>query len=170
MTDNEILFRAVEPRDADLFYEIENDSDSWSDSDTIAPFSRHLLRQYAETYRADPVGEGQLRLIAVSRKNGRPIGILDFYGLSFIHRHGFIGIFVLPEFRNHGFGGKILGKGKEYASARLNLEILGAKILASNESSKRLFMRCGFKKCGTLPGWRITRTGRTPLEIYVAEL
>ena len=55
--------RALEPSDADFMYEVENDAQAWRYSDTIAPLSRKILRDYALTYDADPFTAGQLRLI-----------------------------------------------------------------------------------------------------------
>ncbi|MDE6810763.1 MAG: GNAT family N-acetyltransferase, partial [Muribaculaceae bacterium] len=98
----EIRFRAVEPEDAALLFTSENDEDSWGDSDTLAPISRNIIRQYAGNYSADPIHDRQLRLVVEDSVSFRPVGILDFYELELLHRHSFIAVYVLPECRNQG--------------------------------------------------------------------
>lgn len=149
----EIRLRAVEPQDAALFYKAENDMEAWDHSDSIAPFSMHLLQKYAENYRADPLTDGQLRLIIEKIEDRRPIGILDFYDISFIHNRAFVGIYILPELRRRGYALEALGIGADYARRRLGLRILGAKILANNLGSIGLFKTAGYSSGGTLPKW-----------------
>lgn len=161
-----LFFRAIEPADADLFYEAENDESAWADSDCVAPYSRHLLRRYAENYQADPITEGQLRLIAVDSDSDKPVGITDFYDISFLHSHAFIGVYILPHFRRRGFGAAMIGEACAYARRRLGLRVLGAKVLASNPGSLNLFERCGFKPAGVLPGWHSAAGSPTDLHIF----
>ena len=163
-----IRFRAIEPCDADLLYEAENEDSVWTDSDTLAPYSRHLLRQYAEGYRADPVAEGQLRLMAVESQTGEPIGILDFYDISFFHSRSFIGVYVFPRHRRQGRATAILRAGADYARKRLGLRILAAKVLATNPASLQLFRRAGYDHSGCLPAWQLT--GDTPVDLHLLTL
>ncbi|MDE6273292.1 MAG: GNAT family N-acetyltransferase [Muribaculaceae bacterium] len=151
-----LKLRAVEPQDADLFYRAENDMEAWDHSDSLAPFSMHLLREYAENYRADPVTDGQLRLIIEEKENRQTIGILDLYDISFIHGRAFVGIYILPELRRNGYALEAIEVGVAYARRRLGLRILGAKILANNYGSIELFHKANFLKGGTLPDWHIS--------------
>jgi len=50
-----ISLRAVEPDDAAMMLYVENDSDAWQSSDTLAPYSYESLRNYALTYNNDPL-------------------------------------------------------------------------------------------------------------------
>lgn len=168
---NRIRFRGVEPEDAELFFRVENDEDSWGDSDTIAPFSRHLLRQYAENYMADPVKDGQLRLIAVDTEmNDSPVGILDFYDISFINGRAFLSIYILPEFRRKGFGCRVIREAANYARSRLGLRLLASKILDSNPNSIALFEKSGFLASATLPDWQLVGKVPTTIHIYTLAL
>ncbi len=150
-----IRLRAVEPEDATFFFEAENDMEAWDHSDSLAPFSMHILREYAENYRADPLREGQLRLIIENGDARTPIGILDFYDISFIHGHAFVGIYILPAYRRQGYALQALEMGAAYARSRLGLRMLGAKILANNPGSLDLFCKAGFHPGGTLPNWYV---------------
>lgn len=168
-TDNDMLrqlppvrFRAVEPDDARFLFEIENDESAWEDSDTLAPYSFNLLREYAENYKADPLSEGQLRLVALDI-SGNPVGLLDFYDISFVHNTSYIGIYVHPGSRRKGYAASIINQAISYARRRLNLNALGAKILSHNSASISLFEKAGFSVAGILPQWRRTLQGRSDL-------
>lgn len=165
----EITLRAVEPSDAALLFDSENDIDAWPDSDTVAPYSAELLFRYAGSYRADPFGERQLRLIAEDYE-GNAVGILDFYDISAVHRRAMTGIYTVPAFRRRGFGRAMLSAGKEYASKVLNLVFLGAKILADNMPSHRLFIRCGYSNIATLPKWHFAAGRYHDVNVYMLRL
>lgn len=150
-----LRFRAIEPADAELFYAVENDEDSWADSDTFAPYSYNILRKYAENYTADPVADNQLRLILEDADSHTPLGIVDFYELSFIHNRSFLGIYILPEHRKQGVGTKAIHLACSYAKRKLGLRLFGAKILDTNPVSLHLFEKCGFEINGRLLGWQI---------------
>lgn len=150
-----LLLRAVEPADADCLYGVENDEEAWASSDTVAPYSMHALRRYAEACTADPFADGQLRLMAVCAGDpGVTAGILDFYEISPLHASAWTGIYIMPAMRGRGYGRELLELGISYAARRLHLANLGARILDSNAASLHLFTGCGFGLRGTLPAWR----------------
>lgn len=138
-----------------MMFEVENDSAAWRDGETQAPFSRSYLAEYIATYNPDPFAAGQLRLVAELQSGDAriPVGLFDFYDISARHRRAFVAIYVLPEFRGRGIAGEILAAGMEYARRILMLETLGAKILADNEVSRRLFEGAGFELAGLLKNW-----------------
>lgn len=148
-----LRLRAIEPSDADLFYDVENDETAWDSSDTVAPWSREAIRRFAESYTGTPFTDGQLRLIVEVTGDNTPVALLDFYEIALLHRRGWIGIYVLPEYRNKGLAIKILEIAAEYAVKRLNLRVLGAKILDDNIISLKTFHKAGFSDCGILPQW-----------------
>ncbi len=152
-----IRLRALEPDDADMMYEAENDEAAWKYSDYLAPLSRELLHHYALTYDAEPFRSGQLRLII--EKECVPIGILDLMDISPRHLRAEIGIYLLPEFRGKGFGTESLLAAKDYCRNRLCLHQLGATIAESNSSAKRSFERAGFSVSGLRPDWLRTPDG-----------
>lgn len=148
-----LKFRAIEPDDIDLLFKTENDTESWFTTETEAPLSRHLLTQYALSYQAAPFEEGQLRMIAEDYDSGIVVGIADFYELSNRHRHGLIGLYILPEIRNTGYGKLMLLEMLEYAKKFLGLEQVAARVAVSNTIASRLFEHAGFSNVGTLRKW-----------------
>ncbi len=150
-----IILRAVEPTDADFMYEVENDTACWRYGDTIAPLSRHILRDYALNYNADPFSAHQLRLIIVGETQfeGQQLGIIDLYDIDMIHRRAFVGVYILPSFRNLGIATEALQDIASYAFRVLNLRMLAAKVESSNSVSLALFKQNGFKEVAIVPEW-----------------
>lgn len=151
--------RALEPEDVDLMFDVENDDEVWNYSDTVAPFSRRLLRDYASTYDADPFSAGQLRLIMIEKNSGQPAGIIDLYDISQRHKRAFIGIYVCKDFRGKRYGEEALELIEEYAYKVLHLHQLAAKVEEKNLRGERLFLNCGYKIKGVLKDWLSTPDG-----------
>ena len=174
-----ILLRAVEPEDASIFHEIENDTEQWIENGVSAPYSYHNLKRYAEEYDADPIRSGQLRLV-VESKTGIPngtkpnpkkiIGAIDLYEISALNRTAFIGIYILKEARGEGFGEEALTLLETYARQLLNLRILGVKISSRNEASKKFFEKSGYSVSGCLPKWLLNGSEKSDLFILTKQL
>ncbi|MBD5357984.1 MAG: GNAT family N-acetyltransferase [Bacteroides sp.] len=145
--------RAVEPSDADFMYEVENDAAAWRYSDTIAPLSRRILREYALNYDADPFSAGQIRLIITESETKTPVGIIDLYEVSQRHLRAFVGIYICKEFRGKGYADQALRQIEYYAKTTLHLCNLGSKIEAGHQPAINLFESNGFKECGRLENW-----------------
>lgn len=162
-----IRLRAIEPEDAEYMYLVENDSESWRYSDSIAPCSMHQLKEYAENYDSDPIRSGQLRLIAVEKETERKVGIVDLYEISGSDRRAKIGIYVGAEHRKKGVGGEMVELMVKYAFGMLWLHQIIAFIETGNEGSEQLFLKNGFVKTAVLMEWkRNSGGGYTDVEVY----
>lgn len=159
LTDNTIFLRALEPVDADLMYEIENDPDAWNYGENIAPLSRSVIRDYAINYEADPFRAGQLRLIITLCEGKTPAGIIDLYEISALHRRSYLGVYIIPEFRQKGLAKRAVNLLKLYAFGHLHLHNLAAAVEETNISSKKLFLSTGFRLVATIPEWIATSKG-----------
>src|SRR6476469_7241024 len=69
--------RALEPDDLEFLFQLENDPSIWGVSDTLAPVSRQVLREYLEHATAELYVVRQLRLVVTTENDGRPVGIVD---------------------------------------------------------------------------------------------
>ena len=159
--------RALEPDDADFMYEVENDAEAWRYSDTIAPLSRAILRDYALNYDADPFAAGQLRLIVTEEGIEKPVGIIDLYQISPRHRRAFIGIYICKEYRGKGYASEAFELIEDYARKTLQLHQLGAKIEDDHNAAKSIVEARGYELKGKLDEWLITPDGNfSPLLVY----
>ena len=163
--------RALEPSDADFMYEVENDAQAWRYSDTIAPLSRKILRDYALTYDADPFTAGQLRLIITEEGNSNPVGIIDLYDVSQRHQRAFIGIYICKEYRGKRYADETIQLIEDYAHNTLHLHQLGAKVEESHLAAENLFKNRGFELQGNLQDWLSTPDGKfVSLKIFTKKL
>lgn len=168
LKNDRLALRAVEPEDAELMWEIENDSSQWSDCGIYAPLSHRNLKEYAVGYEADPFRAGQLRLIIENQ--GKVCGIADLYDISVINRTAFVGIYIHPDCRCRGIGSEAIQLLEQYSYQILNLRILAAKIISGNKTSADIFSKSGYRKCGTLNGWILSGGSIRDLDIYTKSL
>ena len=69
-----IRLRALEPEDVNILYKWENDTEIWKVSNTVAPFSKHMLRQFIENQQRDIYETRQMRQIIESKAVQLPGG------------------------------------------------------------------------------------------------
>jgi len=158
ISDSKVLFRAPEPSDVDFLYLLENASARSEAGFCTAPLSRYQLSEYINNYKADIYSERQLRFIIESVDTGQPVGVIDISDYDPRDRRGFVGIAICGLERSKGYGTAALTLLCGYAAEVLGMHQLVAQIAVDNESSRRLFGRCGFKTCGSLRSW--LRRGR----------
>ena len=156
LENRDIKLRAIEPEDLELLYKWENNSQIWQVSNTLAPYSKFVLKQYIENSHKDIYETKQLRLIIASKKkNNLPIGTIDLYDIDFYNLKAGIGILIADiENRNKGFGGATLKIIQEYAYKHLGLKQLFCEISESNQHSLKLFKKYNFKISGKLLNWK----------------
>ena len=170
LESDKIRLRAVEPADAGMMWEVENDSSQWLENGMAAPFSRRNLEVYADSYDADPIRAGQIRFVCETIGTRRPAGLADLYDISAVNRTAFAGIYILPPFRRKGHASEALALMENYARLLLNLRVLAAKVAGSNHESISLFEHAGYTLRGELPGWLMSGGETTPLCIFTKVL
>jgi len=163
-----IKLRAIEPSDANLLYQWENDSSVWHVSNTIAPFSKDVIQQYIKTAHLDIYTTKQLRLI-IETENKTPIGCIDLYDFNPLHLRAGIGILIsAAEHRRKGYAAEALELLIKYAFNTLNLNQLYCDIGVENESSVALFKKYDFKILGAKKNW--VKNGKTWSDVYFLQL
>lgn len=166
LSNNLLRLRAVEPADAEFMWGVETDSTQWIENGMSAPYSRKNLRDYAETYDADPIRAGQIRFVIEDAQRRVPIGLADLYDISALCRTAFVGIYVTKAHRGCGVASEALKLLEEYARQLLNLRVIGAKVAGGNKTSTALFENSGYKMAGRLPEWLLYGNKTQDLVIY----
>lgn len=154
-----IHLRALEPDDLEFLYALENDAAIWGVSDTLAPVSRHALREYLAHAAADFYVVGQLRLVIAAEPDHRPVGVIDLFDFSPLHLRAGVGITLLGAERRRGYARQALALLLAHARTVLRLHQVYATVGADNEPSRRLFRAAGFRVVGTRREWLRTPTG-----------
>ena len=141
LNDDVITLRALEPTDLDVLFKWENDTDLWTVTDTVAPYSRQVLWQYLENYTADIYQSHELRLMAVLKDTGEAVGIVDLMNYSPLNNRAEFGLLIAAEHRGKGYGHIVLRQ-------------IYAYVASDNTTCLHLLHEGGFSTIGTLHQWR----------------
>jgi diamine N-acetyltransferase len=161
---NLISLRAIEPNDLELLYQWENNPSVWHLSNTLAPFSMHILKEYIENAKHDIYVTKQLRLIINTVKYG-PVGCIDLFDFDPTNQRAGIGILIADEqHRGKGYASEALEILCNYCFSILHLHQLYCNINADNIQSIQLFTKIGFIQSGIKQQWNRVSGG------YVDEL
>jgi diamine N-acetyltransferase len=156
LTGKTIKLRALEPSDVDLLYSWENNSQIWSVSNTLVPFSKFVLEKYIADSHMDIFQSKQLRLMIDydGEGNNETIGAIDLYEYDPLHRRAGIGILISEEkYRNRGFASEALQTLINYCFSVLQLHQLFCYIDCDNKISIKLFEKFRFKITGEKKDW-----------------
>jgi len=154
LKNTQIMLRAVEPEDLDVLYKWENSTALWIHGNTLAPYSKLVLRQYInDAIEMDIFQNKQLRLMICLTGENATIGTIDLYDIDPHHRRAGIGILIDEEYRKKKYATQALELMAEYAFKFLYLHQLYAYISVSNEKSISLFKKAGYKEIGVLKDW-----------------
>ncbi|MDM9631968.1 GNAT family N-acetyltransferase [Robiginitalea aurantiaca] len=154
-----IALRALEPDDLEYLYSLENDTDIWEISGTLAPYSKKVLKDYLDRAHCDIYQAKQLRLVICSDSEPH-IGLIDLYDFDPRNLRAGIGIVISqPGNRDRGFGAEALSLLCEYAFQVLDLHQLYAGVSADNSRSIHLFEKLGFQQNGVRKDWLRTSQG-----------
>lgn len=153
-----IVLRALEPEDLETLYAWENNSNVWHLSNTITPYSKHLLRDYIYNTQYDIFTAKQLRLMIC--KDNLPVGCIDLYDFDPYHLRAGVGILIADEqHRGQGLAKDALQVLCHYAFVMLQLHQLYCHINADNLPSIALFTAVGFKETGNKKQWNKVPAG-----------
>ncbi len=153
-----IQLRALEPSDLDTLYHWENDMNFWKVSNTIAPFSKHILSQYLANAHQDIFTAKQLRLII--EKENRAIGTIDLFDFEPVHKRAGIGILIANQGdRQKGYAREALELLINYAFKQLQLKQIYCNISSINKASINLFSALDFILVGVKKDWNKTQEG-----------
>lgn len=149
-----IRLRALEPGDIDRMYAWENDTQIWSVSGTLAPFSRHTLERFIEEQRFDIFQARQQRLV-IEIPGGDAVGALDLFELDPLNRRAGLGILIHDAGqRGKGYAADAVQTACRYAHDVLGLHQLWCNVGAGNTASIALFRKAGFSEIGIRREWQ----------------
>jgi len=155
-----VLLRAMEPEDVDVLYKWENDTGVWKVSNTIAPFSKYILREFIDNQRYDMFETKQIRLIIESKAERRPVGTIDLFDLDPYNRRAGVGVLIYESRdKRQGYASEALALLIRYCFQTLMLNQLHCNVPAMNVPSLGLFQSKGFSIVGLKKEWVKTTSG-----------
>lgn len=152
LSSNQIYLRALEPTDLDFLYALENDVSLWHVSNSVAPYSLFVLKQYLENAALDIYTVKQLRLV-ICIKDHVAIGAIDLFEFDPLHQRAGIGIVLAGPYRGKGYAAEALELILNYCKHTLQLHQVYCSITATNQASINLFVKSGFEKVGIRKQW-----------------
>ena len=157
---NRIRLRAIEPEDEDLLFKWENDQSIWQVSNTLAPFSRKILREYLAQAHLDIFQARQLRLVIETLEDALPVGLIDLFDFDPHHQRAGIGILIGESAEwGKGYAKDALKTLLNYVFKVLLLNQVYCSIDESNIASLNLFKDAGFRITGIKEKWNRSFTG-----------
>ncbi|EAR01547.1 GNAT family N-acetyltransferase [Maribacter sp. HTCC2170] len=163
-----IQLRAIEPKDLDFLYELENNPAIWEISGTTKPYAKHVLKEYLDNAHRDIFEVKQLRLCIC--KEDKVIGLIDLFDFDPKNKRAGVGIVVMEkENRDLGHGSEALELLSKYTSSILGLRQLYANVMENNKRSLHLFKKLGYEEIGVKKDW-IFSNGEYKNEILLQKL
>ena len=159
-----IKLRALEPEDLEFLFQTENNIALWEVSNTQAPFSYYILKQYLANVHQDIYEAKQLRLIIAHQNTA--IGMIDLFDFEPKHSRAGIGIVLLEKYQHKGFANEALQLFIQFAFKSLNLHQLYANITTDNSSSIHLFTQNNFKLIGVKKDWIFSKNNYKDEGLY----
>ena len=155
LKNNKVTLRALEPEDLEFLYACENNTEIWNISNTLAPFSKFILKQYIENSHHDIYTNKQLRLIITeTAKSDNTLGAIDLFDFDPYNMRAGVGILIHKDSdRDKGYASAALNILINYCFKHLKLHQLYCNISDSNKRSIHLFEKAGFVKCGEKKDW-----------------
>ncbi|MFD0763067.1 GNAT family N-acetyltransferase [Lutibacter aestuarii] len=147
-----INLRALEPEDLNFLFSTENNELFWEISSTQLPYSKYVLKKYLENAHQDIYEAKQYRFV-ISDFDDIPVGMIDLFDFNPLHKRVGIGILLLPQYQNKGYGSEALEMIIDYAFTYLDVHQIFANITSDNTKSIRLFEKHHFKKIGVKKDW-----------------
>ncbi len=160
MKYEDVILRALEPEDLELLYQWENNTAYWVISNTIAPFSKFVLKRFISDSHLTIFESGQIRLMVELANDGVTIGTVDIFDFDPYHKRAGVGILIADEnYRRKGYALKTIKGLTDYCFNTLMLHQLFCNILSNNQESMKLFKKAGFMESGIIREWIRTSSG-----------
>ena len=160
LTNEHIVLRAMEPKDASILYKWENDRKLWHVSETISPYSLHQLENFIQQSLSQDIYSSKELRMMISDGKDTVFGIIDLFQFDPKHRRIGIGVLIHREYRNKGIASEAIRLSKEYVFKHLQLNQIWCTISVNNTESIQLFKKSEFIETGKLLSWNLNHDSK----------
>ena len=147
-----IILRALEPRDIELLFDLENDVELWKYSNRNQPYSKDLLQNYIANSHKDIFETRQIKF-TISTMEDIAVGFIDLFDFEPLHHRAGVGLVIRKLDHRKGYGAAALDLIGNYARKYLQLHQLYANIAVENKISIQLFENKGYCFVGIKKDW-----------------
>lgn len=152
LQNDKVRLRAIERKDIDLLFDLENNVDLWKYSNRSQPYSRDLLQKYIANSHRDIFEIRQIKF-TISIDKDVAVGFIDLFDFEPLHRRAGVGLVIREQDKSNGYGSGALELIGNYAKKHLQLHQLYAHIAEENKISIRLFEGQGYCYAGKKKDW-----------------
>lgn len=149
-----IRLRSLETSDINKLYLMENEAETWDESNNIQPFSTTDLMSYITNQSNDIYADKQLRMVVCEKGSEKAIGLVDLYDFNPRQSHAWLGIMISKNQRGKGYAKEAIDLINKYAFGFLNIHTLLCSIGKSNIASIRAFESQGYERCGIIKEYK----------------
>ena len=118
-----ISLRALEPRDSELLFDLENDVELWKYSNRNQPYSKDLLQNYIANSHKDIFETRQIKF-TISTMEDIAVGFIDLFDFEPLHHRAGVGLVIRKLDHRKGYGAAALDLISNYARNHLQLHQL----------------------------------------------
>jgi len=162
-----IILRAVEPKDAEVLLNWENNTENWQVSNTLTPFSKQTIQMYIEIAQRDIFENKQLRLMIELLDGSKTVGAVDLFDFDPFNQRAGVGILINDAVdRRKDFASDALKTLVNYTRTILALKQIYCNISANNIASINLFEKNNFVKIGLKKQWLRTAHNKWEDELF----
>lgn len=152
-----VMLRAMEKEDCEFVRSMFNDPQM---EKLVIGWAFPLSRYAQEKWYEEHYGDKDFRFIVEMQRGGEPLGIATLLDIDWKNRMAQHGIKIAAsEHRHKGVGTDSVMAIMRYAFDELGLNRLNGAWFPDNESSKRMYMKCGWKEEGVRRNY-IYKNGR----------
>lgn len=140
----DLYMRAIDESDLEPIRKMRNDPSTWTYLTDITLLDSNAQRDWFRSLHKS----SKHRYYAVANAKHRLVGLVRMDEIDLINRSARIGCDVIPRYRGHGIGSKIMGGLVRYCFNYLNLHRVWLAVLETNKAAIRVYEKVGFKPEG----------------------
>ncbi|MHA1723656.1 MAG: GNAT family N-acetyltransferase [Promethearchaeota archaeon] len=151
IAEKPLILRKIKKKDLHFFQESLKDKQVTRYLSMGPVFSKERIKKLIHEYIKEWNKGHQFNyIIELAKEEIKRIGLVNLWNISWHHRRAEIGIWVIPNYQNKGYGTRALELVKLIAFQHLKLHRLEAHVATKNEISLKLFKKSGFVEEGVL--------------------
>lgn len=145
-----VRLRALEPDDANVLYDWENDPQTWEAGSRKWPISLADVKALIEHSDLDIWQTRQARFMIDSVDTALTVGCIDIFDFDPLNMHCSIGVYIEPVSRGSGFASEAVTLIESFVRNVLMVHSVNVTIAADNQSSIALFSSAGYVRAGVM--------------------
>ena len=144
--------RSLEPEDAERIFKYWNNYEIRQQLTTPLPVSKEDMKDFVNTKRLNFQNKTEFMFGIEDLKTSTLIGIINLEKISWLSRHGQVGLFSVfhPDFMGRGYGRDSLTLLLDFAFQVLDFEIIYLWVLDFNIRAIELYRKIGFQESGKI--------------------